>query len=101
MITERLALTVVPGAGWRAADVRHVAREAEQANFEAMFSIEVNSDTMTTAAVMGAVTNRLTVGTWIATSTSAIPTCARRAPSSSRTKPRAGSCWASASVTSR
>jgi alkanesulfonate monooxygenase SsuD/methylene tetrahydromethanopterin reductase-like flavin-dependent oxidoreductase (luciferase family) len=66
MTTERLALTVVPGAGWRAADVRHVAREAEQANFEAMFSIEVNSDTMTTAAVMGAVTNRLTVGTWIA-----------------------------------
>ena len=66
MTTERLALTVVPGAGWRAADVRHVAREAEQAGFEAMFSTEVNSDTMTTAAVMGAVTNRLTVGTWVA-----------------------------------
>jgi 5,10-methylenetetrahydromethanopterin reductase len=66
MITERLALTVVPGAGWRAADVRHVAREAEQAGFEAMFSTEVNSDAMTTAALMGAATERLTVGTWVA-----------------------------------
>ncbi|MDD7942205.1 LLM class flavin-dependent oxidoreductase [Actinomycetospora lutea] len=66
MISERLALTVVPGAGWRAADVRLVAREAEEAGFEAMFSTEVNSDSMTTAAVIGGATKRLTVGTWVA-----------------------------------
>ena len=40
MITERLALTVVPGAGWRASDVRHVAREAEQAGFECRFTAD-------------------------------------------------------------
>ena len=66
MTSERLALTVIPGAGWRAKDVRLVAREAEQAGFEATFSTEVNSDTMTTAQVMGCATDRLTVGTWIA-----------------------------------
>lgn len=66
MITERLGLTVVPGAGWRAADVRTVAQEAEQAGFEAMFSTEVNSDSMATAQVMGSATERLTVGTWVA-----------------------------------
>jgi alkanesulfonate monooxygenase SsuD/methylene tetrahydromethanopterin reductase-like flavin-dependent oxidoreductase (luciferase family) len=66
MATERLGLTVIPGAGWRAADVRTVAREAEQAGFEAMFSTEVNSDSMATAQVMGSATERLTVGTWVA-----------------------------------
>lgn len=66
MISERLALTVIPGAGWRAGDIRRVAREAEQAGFEAIFSTEVNSDTMATALVMGAATRRLTVGTWVA-----------------------------------
>ena len=66
MSTGRLALTVIPGAGWRATDVRQIAREAEQAGFEAMFSTEVNSDTMATAQVMGAATERLKVGTWIA-----------------------------------
>ena len=29
MSTQRLGLTVIPGAGWRASDVRNVAREAE------------------------------------------------------------------------
>jgi alkanesulfonate monooxygenase SsuD/methylene tetrahydromethanopterin reductase-like flavin-dependent oxidoreductase (luciferase family) len=66
MASERLALTVIPGAGWHAADIRLVAREAEQAGFEAMFSTEVNSDTMATAQVMGDATERLTVGTWVA-----------------------------------
>jgi alkanesulfonate monooxygenase SsuD/methylene tetrahydromethanopterin reductase-like flavin-dependent oxidoreductase (luciferase family) len=43
-----------------------VARETEQAGFEAVFSTEVNSDTMATALVMGAATERITVGTWVA-----------------------------------
>ncbi|MCD2194371.1 LLM class flavin-dependent oxidoreductase [Actinomycetospora endophytica] len=66
MISDRLALTVIPGAGWRAEDVRRVAREAEQAGFEAMFSAEVNSDVMATALLMGCATDRIRVGTWIA-----------------------------------
>ena len=50
MTEHRLAVTVIPGAGWRAADVRTVARAAEDAGFDAIFNTEVNSDTMATAA---------------------------------------------------
>jgi hypothetical protein len=53
MDPQRLALTVIPGAGWRAVDIRTVAAEAERAGFDAIFSTEVNSDTLTTAQVMG------------------------------------------------
>jgi 5,10-methylenetetrahydromethanopterin reductase len=66
MSPQRLALTVIPGAGWRATDIRTIAAEAEQAGFEAIFSTEVNSDTMATAQVMGFATSRIRVGTWIA-----------------------------------
>ncbi|NMO88772.1 LLM class flavin-dependent oxidoreductase [Actinomycetospora sp. TBRC 11914] len=66
MGTERLGLTVIPGAGWRAEDVRRVAREAEHAGFDAIFSTEVNSDTMSTALLMGGSTERIGVGTWVA-----------------------------------
>jgi alkanesulfonate monooxygenase SsuD/methylene tetrahydromethanopterin reductase-like flavin-dependent oxidoreductase (luciferase family) len=66
MASRRLGLTVIPGAGWRASDVRTVAREAEEAGFDSIFSTEVNSDTMTTAQVMGCATSRIQVGTWIA-----------------------------------
>ena len=66
MDPQRLALTVIPGAGWRAADIRTVAAEAERAGFDAIFSTEVNSDTLTTAQLMGCATSRIRVGTWIA-----------------------------------
>lgn len=66
MAQQRLAVTVIPGAGWRAADIRTVAQEAEDAGFDAIFNTEVNSDTMTTAHVMGCATSRIRVGTWIA-----------------------------------
>jgi alkanesulfonate monooxygenase SsuD/methylene tetrahydromethanopterin reductase-like flavin-dependent oxidoreductase (luciferase family) len=66
MVERRLAITVIPGAGWRAADVRTVARAAEDAGFDAVFNTEVNSDTMATAQLMGSVTSRIQVGTWIA-----------------------------------
>lgn len=66
MVDRRLAITVIPGAGWRAADVRTVARVAEDAGFGAVFNTEVNSDTMATAQLMGSVTSRIQVGTWIA-----------------------------------
>jgi alkanesulfonate monooxygenase SsuD/methylene tetrahydromethanopterin reductase-like flavin-dependent oxidoreductase (luciferase family) len=63
---ERLAITVIPGAGWRAQDIRTVAREAEEAGFDAIFTTEVNNDAMATAQLMGASTHRIQVGTWIA-----------------------------------
>jgi alkanesulfonate monooxygenase SsuD/methylene tetrahydromethanopterin reductase-like flavin-dependent oxidoreductase (luciferase family) len=66
MEPERLAITVIPGAGWRAVDIRTVAREAEAAGFDAIFTTEVNSDTLTTAQVMGSATSHIRVGTWIA-----------------------------------
>ncbi len=43
-----------------------VARAAEGVGFDAIFNTEVNSDTMATAQLMGSVTSRIQVGTWIA-----------------------------------
>jgi alkanesulfonate monooxygenase SsuD/methylene tetrahydromethanopterin reductase-like flavin-dependent oxidoreductase (luciferase family) len=65
-MAERLALAVIPGAGWRADEVGAVAREAEAAGFDAIFAAEVNTDAMATAQLMGAATERIRVGTWIA-----------------------------------
>lgn len=65
---ERLGLGVVPvaAAGWTVGDAREVAREAEAAGFDAVLVTEVNNDSLATAAVMGAATSRITVGTWVA-----------------------------------
>lgn len=63
---ERLGLTVVPGAGWNAADIASIAQEAEEAGFDAIFTTEVNNDALATAQLMGAATRRIQVGTWIA-----------------------------------
>lgn len=63
---ERIALAIVPGVGWDAEDVRAVAREAEGAGFDAILTSEVNSDALATAQLMGAATERIQVGTWIA-----------------------------------
>ena len=63
---ERLALAVIPGAGWSAAETQAVAREAEAAGFDAIFAAEVNNDVLATAQLMGAATQRIRVGTWIA-----------------------------------
>ena len=43
-----------------------VSREAEDAGFDAIFAAEVNNDVMATAQLMGAATQRIAVGTWIA-----------------------------------
>ena len=48
-----------PGAGWRAAEIRVVAREAEEAGFDSIFTAEVNSDALATAQLMAEAT-RLT-----------------------------------------
>jgi len=55
-MTERLALAVIPGVGWTAAEIRAVAREAEDAGFDAIVA----------AQLMGEATSRIQVGTWIA-----------------------------------
>jgi 5,10-methylenetetrahydromethanopterin reductase len=65
-MAERLGLAVIPGVGWKASEVQTIAREAEDAGFDAIFAAEVNNDVMATAQLMGAATRRLTVGTWIA-----------------------------------
>src|SRR4051794_16476995 len=65
-VPERLGLSVIPGAGWSARDIRAIARDAEEAGFDAIFTTEVNNDALATAQLMGAATTRIRVGTWIA-----------------------------------
>ena len=65
-MAERLALSVIPGVGWSAKEIQTIAREAEEAGFDAIFATEVNNDVMATAQLMGTATSRIQVGTWIA-----------------------------------
>jgi len=65
-MAERLALGIIPGVGWRASEIRAVAREAEGCGFEAIFSAEVNNDVLATTQLMGEATDTIKVGTWIA-----------------------------------
>jgi alkanesulfonate monooxygenase SsuD/methylene tetrahydromethanopterin reductase-like flavin-dependent oxidoreductase (luciferase family) len=65
-MAERLGLGIIPGVGWSASEVQSVAREAEDAGFDAIFAAEVNTDVMATAQLMGSATKRIAVGTWIA-----------------------------------
>src|SRR5437764_11184752 len=65
-MAERLGLAVIPGIGWRTTEIQTIAREAEEAGFDAIFAAEVNNDVMATAQLMGAATRRIRVGTWIA-----------------------------------
>jgi alkanesulfonate monooxygenase SsuD/methylene tetrahydromethanopterin reductase-like flavin-dependent oxidoreductase (luciferase family) len=65
-MAERLALGIIPGAGWRASDIRSVAQETEAAGFEAIFATEVNNDVLATAQLMGEATTSINVGRWVA-----------------------------------
>lgn len=65
-MAERLALAIIPGTGWSVREIQAIAREAEDAGFDAIFTAEVNNDAMATAQVMGLATRRILVGTWIA-----------------------------------
>ena len=65
-MTQRLALGVTPGTGWRAAETRSMAQAAEAAGFEAIFAGEVNTDALAVAQVMGEATTQIKVGTWVA-----------------------------------
>lgn len=64
-MADRLGLGIIPGIGWRASEIRAVAREAEDAGFDAIVTTEVNNDSLATAQLMGETTRRITVGTWI------------------------------------
>jgi alkanesulfonate monooxygenase SsuD/methylene tetrahydromethanopterin reductase-like flavin-dependent oxidoreductase (luciferase family) len=68
MERERLGLGTVPVglAGWGVADIQEIAREAEAAGFDAIFTTEANNDAMATAQLMGTATQRINVGIWIA-----------------------------------
>jgi len=65
-MAERLGLGLIPGVGWRASEIRMVARDAEDAGFDAIFTAEVNSDSLAIAQLMGEATRKIKVGTWVA-----------------------------------
>src|ERR1700722_8913810 len=64
-MAERFGLGVIPGVGWRASEIRTIAREAEDAGFDAVVTTEVNNDSLATAQLMGDATRRINVGTWV------------------------------------
>ena len=64
-MSERLAVATLPGVGWSAAEISEVARAAEDAGFDSVFTAEVNNDGLATAQLMGSATERIQVGTWI------------------------------------
>jgi 5,10-methylenetetrahydromethanopterin reductase len=65
-MSERLAVGIIPGTGWRANEIQDIARAAEEAGFEAIFCTEVNNDSVGTAQLMGLSTQQIKVGTWVA-----------------------------------
>jgi alkanesulfonate monooxygenase SsuD/methylene tetrahydromethanopterin reductase-like flavin-dependent oxidoreductase (luciferase family) len=65
-MAARLGLGIMPGTGWSARDIQRIAREAEGAGFDAVFTTEVNNDALATAQLLGAATQRIQVGTWVA-----------------------------------
>ena len=62
---QRLGLGIIPGAGWRASEIRAIASEAENAGFDLIVTTEVNNDSLVTAQLMGEATQQIKVGTWI------------------------------------
>jgi alkanesulfonate monooxygenase SsuD/methylene tetrahydromethanopterin reductase-like flavin-dependent oxidoreductase (luciferase family) len=65
---ERLGLGIigiVPGIGWRASEIRAIARQAEDAGFDAIVTTEANSDSLATAQLIGEATQQIKVGTLV------------------------------------
>ena len=60
-MAERLGLGLIP-LGWNAQDIQAVAREAEAAGFDAIFTAEVNNNALAVAQLMGTATTRIQVG---------------------------------------
>jgi alkanesulfonate monooxygenase SsuD/methylene tetrahydromethanopterin reductase-like flavin-dependent oxidoreductase (luciferase family) len=79
-MAERIGLGVIPGTGWRAAEIQDIARAAEDAGFESIFCTEVNIDAIATAQLMGLAIRRIKVGTWVAHTPLRVPyLCAKAA----------------------
>ncbi len=57
-----------------------VARGAEDAGFDAVFTTEVNNDALATAQLMGAAAQHIQVGTWVANIYLRIPMSVHRGP---------------------
>jgi alkanesulfonate monooxygenase SsuD/methylene tetrahydromethanopterin reductase-like flavin-dependent oxidoreductase (luciferase family) len=62
-MAERLGLAVIPGIGWRASEIQAIAREAEDAGFDAA---EVNNDVNGDGAAHGRGNQAHPGRTWIA-----------------------------------
>jgi 5,10-methylenetetrahydromethanopterin reductase len=62
----RLGLVTVGFAGVSFADMQELAREAEAAGVEAVFSPELMNDALANCSMMAQATSRINVGTWIA-----------------------------------
>ena len=65
-MSQRLALGIIPGIGWRAREIQTISQQAEGAGFQAIFATEVNNDVLATVQLMGAATQSIRVGSWVA-----------------------------------
>jgi alkanesulfonate monooxygenase SsuD/methylene tetrahydromethanopterin reductase-like flavin-dependent oxidoreductase (luciferase family) len=79
-MAERVALGIMPGTGWSAREIQAVAREAEDAGFDAIFTTEVNNDARPNS--WGQPRSACWWGRGWPTSTCAIPTSVPREPRS-------------------
>ena len=75
-----VALGLIPGVGWRAAEIQRVAGEAEDAGFSAVFAAEVNNDVLASVQLMGEATRAYRSAAGSPTSTCATPTCVPKRP---------------------
>jgi hypothetical protein len=66
IMQERLGLGLIPGVGWRAAEITEIAKAVEDAGFDAVFAAEVNNDVLATVQLMGEAIERIKVGSWVA-----------------------------------
>src|ERR1051325_7165552 len=79
-MSERLAVGIIPGTGWRASEIQDVAPAAEDSGFEAIFCTEVNNDSIATAQLVGVSTRQIKVGAWVADIYLRVPSlCAKAA----------------------
>jgi alkanesulfonate monooxygenase SsuD/methylene tetrahydromethanopterin reductase-like flavin-dependent oxidoreductase (luciferase family) len=62
----RLGIVVANMSGLSFAELQQLAREAESAGFEAVFSPELMNDALANCHVMAQATSKIKVGTWIA-----------------------------------
>jgi alkanesulfonate monooxygenase SsuD/methylene tetrahydromethanopterin reductase-like flavin-dependent oxidoreductase (luciferase family) len=65
-MAERLGMCILPRTRWSAQEIQTIAREAEDAGFDAIFTNEFGNDALATAQLMGAAPHRILVGTYIA-----------------------------------